>query len=197
MANSFFRFVSSFFGASDPKRDESEIGTAKTTGLVKATWPDELQALFIEPSGSDVAKALDGWNWIGLDGLEPAAVSAFGDIFLRAADGSIHHLDMIEGRLTPLSPNWTEFAAMLQNTDSQDDLLLAGLVIAMRKKGLILAAGQCYDFQNPPILGGEMSVGQIEKTLFVVKVHIAGQIHRQVKDLPPGAKINKVTISDR
>lgn len=35
------------------------------------------------------------------------------------------------------------------------------------------------------------------KTFFVVKVHMAGQIHWQVKDLPHGTKVNKVTIGDR
>jgi hypothetical protein len=164
---------------------------------IGAAWRGDLQFLFIEPSGKDVAEALDGWKWIGLDGLVPAAVSAFGDIFLRAADGSVHHLDTVKGRLTLLSANWDALAAMLQDTERQNDLLLASLVIAARRKGLILGAGQCYDFKNPPVLGGEMSVEQMEKNFFVVKVHIAGQIHRQVKDLPPGTKINKVTISDR
>ncbi|MGX9145461.1 T6SS immunity protein Tdi1 domain-containing protein [Mesorhizobium sp. 128a] len=164
--------------------------------MVRAEWPGELQFLFIEPSAEDVAEALDGWKWIGLDGLEPAVVSTFGDIFFRARDGSIHHLDMLDGQLGRVARNWAEFQAILQNETRRDELLLAGLVIAAQKNGLIPAAGQCYDFKKPPVLGGEMNVREMETTFFVVKVHIAGQIHRQVKDLPQGTKINKVTISD-
>lgn len=145
----------------------------------------------------DVADALGGLTWIGLDGLEPAAVSAFGDIFFRAADGSVKLLDLVEGRLTQMSGTWSELETQLNNADRQDDLLLAGLVMAARRKGLVPDDGECYDFKKPPVLGGEMSVEQMDKTFFVVKVHIAGQIHRQVKDLPPGTKINKVTIGDR
>ena len=192
MASSFTRFVFSILVLPGPKS-----GASAEQGLVKSAWPRDLQPLFIEPSGKDVAEALDGWTWIGLDGLEAAAVSAFGDIFFRAADGSVKLLDMIEGRLTPVSGTWSELKTQLNDADRQDDLLLAGLVMAARRKGLVLDAGQCYDFKKPPVLGGEMSVEQMEKTFFVVKVHIAGQIHRQIKDLPQGTKINKVTISDR
>ncbi|AZO08961.1 MULTISPECIES: T6SS immunity protein Tdi1 domain-containing protein [unclassified Mesorhizobium] len=191
MTNIFSRFVSSIFGG---KRDvEDKAGSSST---VKAALPGNLQHLFIEPSGRDVTEALDGWKWIGLDGLEPAAVSAFGDIFFRAADGSVKHLDMIAGRLTQVSRTWSELETQLNDSGRQDDLLLASLVVAARRKGLVLDRGQCYDFKKPPVLGGGMEVDQMEKTFFVVKVHIAGQIHRQVKDLPPGTKINKVTMSD-
>ncbi|RWA68414.1 T6SS immunity protein Tdi1 domain-containing protein [Mesorhizobium sp.] len=197
MTNLFSRFISSIFGTSDAKQHVGgKAGKAKTSSPAKAAWPGDLQFLFIEPSDKDIAQALDGWKWIGLDGLEPAAASAFGDIFFRAADGSVKFLDMIEGRLTQVSSTWAEFTAQLNDAERQDNLLLAGLVIAARKKGLVLGGGECYDFKQPSVLGGEMNVEQIEKTFFVVKVNIAGQIHRQVKDLPHGTKINKVTISD-
>ncbi|TIU62026.1 MAG: DUF1851 domain-containing protein [Mesorhizobium sp.] len=106
-------------------------------------------------------------------------------------------LDMIGGRLTQVSETWPELTTQFNDHDRRDELLLADLAAAARKKGLVLADGECYDFDTPPVLGGEMSAAQINKTFFVVKVHITGQIHRQVKDLPHGTKINKVTIGDR
>jgi len=188
MANSFSRFISSVFGNSVSKPNAD---------VVRSPWQDSLQYLFIEPSRKDVWEALDGWKWVGLDGLEPAAVSSFGDIFFRAPDGSVKLLDMIGGRLTQVSETWPGLTTQFNDPDRRDELLLVGLAMAAREKGLVLADGECYDFETPPVLGGEMSAAQINKTLFVVKVHIAGQIHRQVKDLPHGTKINKVTIGDR
>ncbi|TPN79588.1 DUF1851 domain-containing protein [Mesorhizobium sp. CU2] len=195
MTNPFSRFISSMFGAVGA--NQKTAGQANASSALKAIWPRDLQSFFIEPSNGDLTQALESWKWIGLEGLEPAAASAFGDIFFRASDGSVRLLDMIEGRLTQVSSSWTEFTTQLNDTDRQDDLLLAGLVVAARKKGLVLGSGECYDFEQPPVLGGEMNVEQMEKTFFVVKVNIAGQIHQQVKDLPQGTKINKVTISDR
>jgi hypothetical protein len=198
MTNPFSHFVSLILGAFRSGRGESrDTGTATPIEVVRAAWPLDLQLLFIEPSAKDVERALDGWKWIGMDGLRPAAVSAFGDIFFVAADESVQILDMIEGCLTQASGTWSELTAQLKYADRRDELLLAGLVMAARSKSLVLGAGECYDFKIAPVLGGEMSVETMVKTFFVVKVHIAGQIHRQVKDLPPGAKINKVTISDR
>ncbi|RWL41653.1 MAG: hypothetical protein EOR60_28870 [Mesorhizobium sp.] len=88
MANSFSRFISFLFGNSVSKPNADAAGSP---------WPDGLQYLFIKPSKKDVWEALDGWKWVGLDGLEPAAVSSFGDIFFRAPDGSVKLLDMIGG----------------------------------------------------------------------------------------------------
>lgn len=188
MTSSFSSFISSIFGGTARKQ---------STGTERNPWPRDSQHLFIEPSTKDIWEALDGWKWIGLDGLEPGAVSAFGDIFFRAADGSVKLLDMIEGQMTQVSETWPALITQLNDPGRRDELLLAGLVTAAREQGLVLGTGECYDFEQPPVLGGEMSVEQINKTFFVVKVHIAGQIHRQVKDLPHGTKINKVTIGDR
>src|SRR5215217_261822 len=74
MARSFFRFISSIFGASDARQEgKAEANRANTGGLIRAEWPHDYQFLFIEPPANEVAEALDGWKWIGLDGLEPAA----------------------------------------------------------------------------------------------------------------------------
>lgn len=188
MANSISRFISSIFGAPAPKPSED---------AVRNPWQRDFQHLFIEPPTKDVWEALDGWKWIGLDGLQPRAVSAFGDVFFQASDGSVKLLDTVGGRLIQVSDAWPELVTQLNDPGRRNELLLAELATAARKKGLVLSAGECYDFEKPPVLGGEMSVEQINKTFFVVKVHIAGQIHQQVKDLPQGTKINKVTIGDR
>jgi hypothetical protein len=58
-----------------------------------------------------------------------------------------------------------------------------------------LESGECYDWKVDPALGGKISADEIVKRSFVVKVNISGQLHRQIKDLPPGTKINRVTIS--
>ena len=70
------------------------------------------------------------------------------------------------------------------------------MVIGARLKGLLLDDGECYDFKIAPVLGGKMSSDEMQKLSFVVKVHIAGQLHEQVKDLPPGTRITSVSISD-
>jgi Domain of unknown function (DUF1851) len=61
-------------------------------------------------------------------------------------------------------------------------------------RGLVLKPEQVYDFVPPPVLGGGFDVDHIVATDFVVALNIAGQLHRQVKDLPPGTQISGLTI---
>jgi hypothetical protein len=90
----------------------------------------------------------------------------------------------------------TSFAEMLQDEDGRDALLFGGMVLGARKNGLLLEPGECYDFRIAPVLGGPMALEDVDKLSFVVKLDVAGQLHEQVKDLPPGTRINQVTVSD-
>jgi hypothetical protein len=181
------------------KREAQNAPSAESEIRVELTHiggAPELDFLFITPTPEDVVRALDGWKWIGLEGLTVIAVSAFGEIFFRADNQEIHHLDTIEGRLVRVAPSLSAFAAGLQETDRRDELLLGGVVLAARSRGLVLDPKECYDYRIAPILGGQMDIDQIEKMSFVVKLHMTGQIHEQVKDLPPGTPINSFKFSD-
>jgi hypothetical protein len=45
-------------------------------------------------------------------------------------------------------------------------------------------------------LGGEISLENIQVMDFVTAVNIAGQIHQQIRDLPPGTRIEDVKVID-
>jgi hypothetical protein len=177
-------------------RPEARDDEGFSVDLVHIGGTPELEHLFISPSVEDVHRALDGWKWIGLTGLRAIAVSAFGEVFFQSADDTVLHLDTLEGRLSPVSRDLPEFIAKLLEAEHRDALLLGGLVMSARSRGMPLPPGHCYDFKLPPALGGAMDVDQIRTQLFVVKLDLAGQLHEQVKDLPPGTPIDKITISD-
>jgi hypothetical protein len=156
----------------------------------------ELEWSLIEISETEIRQALDGWTWIGLDGLTVVAISAFGDLFVRSSDRAIHMLDTLEGKLKRVAPSLAGFAAQLQEPTIRDDWLLSGLVNAARNRGMLLEPGECYDFRVAPVIGGKMDLDSVHKLSFLVKVHLAGQLHQQVKDLPPGTRISGFTIAD-
>jgi hypothetical protein len=174
-------------------REEEQGVTVELTPIVGSP---ELNHLFIDVPVVDILGAVDGWKWLPLAGLTVIAVSAFGEPFLRDDAGAIHQIDTIEGKLSKVADSLSELAAMLRDGEARDNLLLEGLVVGARGRGLILELRECYDFKIAPILGGQMGVDEMEKLDFAVKLHIAGQIHQQVKDLPPGTKIDKITMSD-
>jgi hypothetical protein len=46
------------------------------------------------------------------------------------------------------------------------------------------------------VLGGEMEPANVELLDFTISVNLLGQIHEQVKDLPPGAHVAGLQLHD-
>ncbi len=132
--------------------------------------------------------ALASWGWIGLDGKVPVFASPFGDVFLESAEG-IWWLDTLQGELTCPWEDPAALEADLRTEEGQNQFLLAWLAMAAEGRGLVPAADQVYGFVVPPVLSGELEVENVEVIDFVVSLGIAGQIHEQVRDLPPGTPI--------
>ena len=136
-----------------------------------------------------VDRALAEWQWLpDLVGKQPMATSAFGDVFLRANDG-VWFLDTVEGTLTREWDSPEALQAQLNTADGQDRFLLAGLATAAFATGLAPDESEVLGFKIAPVLGGAFEPENVEVIDLVVSLSIAGQVHRQVKDLPRGTSI--------
>jgi hypothetical protein len=164
--------------------------------LVRFVGHPELEHGFFEPSQRDLEIALQGWDWIDLSELRPIAVSSFGDVFFLSEEGPIVHLDWIEGTLTTVSQSLREFEESLDSEEVRDRLILMGFVLGARARGLLLEAGECYDFKVPPVLGGAMDGENVQKLSFAVKLNMAGQIHDKVRNLEAGSVITGFKLLD-
>ena len=138
---------------------------------------------------------LESWQWLDLGNKTPVFTSLFGDVFFEAVDGC-WFLDSLEGSLSRAWDDREALEAALLTDEAQDRYLLAGLAHAANERGIALGSDQVYDFTPPPILGGERVVENISAMDFVVSLNIAGQMHDQVRRLPPGTRITGVTFSD-
>lgn len=141
----------------------------------------------------DYAAALESWAFLDLAGATPLLTSQFGDVVLARADG-VYYLDVLAGTLTR---EWDDVDAMadaLETPAGQDRYLRASLVTAAYRAGKVPDDTQVYDFERPPVLGGALAVGNLRPTDFVVTVNLDGQIHEQVRDLPPGTTIGGVSL---
>ncbi|MBB5868511.1 hypothetical protein F4553_001890 [Allocatelliglobosispora scoriae] len=139
------------------------------------------------------ARALDSWTFLDLTGKTPLFTNLFGDVFLQSADGC-WFLDTVEGSLGMLWDRPAALAAELGTPAGENRYLAGPLAQAAADRGLILGPGQVYTFLPPPIFTGRVSVGAIEVYDFVLAVNITGQLHRQIRDLPPGADIGGVVL---
>ncbi len=137
--------------------------------------------------------ALESWGWIGVGAKVPVLASLFGDVILQDATG-YWYLDTLEGSLSRTWATQGAIQSALASEEGQDRYLLAGLASAAHDAGMALAAADVYSFTVPPVLGGQIELANVEVADFVVAVNIAGQLHQQVKDLPPGSKISGFTF---
>ncbi|MCR9118414.1 MAG: DUF1851 domain-containing protein [bacterium] len=149
----------------------------------------------INPGPEKIEAALESWQWLPISGKEVAVITSFGDLFLQDAKG-IWFLDTLDGSLNLVCRSIEDLEALLNTEAGQDQYLLAGLVLAATDQEMLLEPGQCYDFEINPVLGGAMEIENVEVQDFVVAVNIAGQIHEQVKDLPPGAPVSEIKIAE-
>lgn len=146
------------------------------------------------PSDS-YTKALESWRWMNqLASMTPALATPFGDVFMQDCDGSFCFLDTLNGKLVPTWPDAASLQAAINTREVQDEYLMLGLAHAASSVGLEPGPDQILSFKVPPVLGGELSVENLEVADFVVAVNVAGQIHGQVTSLPPGTPITNIRI---
>jgi hypothetical protein len=144
-------------------------------------------------SDEQFGSALESWSWLDLAGKAPLCASPFGDIFLEDAAG-VWWLDTLEGALTRPWSTRDEFASAVADETGQDRYLLVGLALAAEERGLAPGPDQVYGFTVPPKLGGGFDPDNVEVIDFVLGVNVTGQLHQQLKDLPPGTKVTGFTV---
>ena len=138
-------------------------------------------------------RALADWAWLPVDGKRPFLTSLFGDVFLEDGAG-IWVLDVMEGSLERVFDDRTQMAAVLGTEEGRDRNLLAGLALgAERRLGLVPGPAQVLAWRLPPALGAAIAVENLQLMDFEVYLSLQGQLHRQLKDLPPGARITGFT----
>ena len=140
-------------------------------------------------------EALESWAWLDVADKVPVLASLFGDVFLQDRDG-YWFLDSLEGSLTKIARTRDELQAILDTERGQDQYLLGGLALAADRRGIHLQPNEVYDFAVAPVLGGKAEVENVVAMDFVVSLHIAGQLHHQVRDLPPGTRITGVKFNE-
>ena len=151
-----------------------------------------LDDLTVKNNQSHSSSLTEDWLWLVGKDKRPILISAIGDLFLEDESKKIYWLDTGAGNLELIADNIQDFQEKLQNNELANEWLLINLVINLKESGKILDEGQIYTYKILPVLGGEYTVDNFEPTDIEVHFSVTGQLHRQIKDLPPGTKINNI-----
>jgi len=159
---------------------------------MRITWKE----LTLPLEGIDIDSLLSEWRWLFDATYQPMLMSAFGDLFLRHADGRIFWLSTTWGELTEIAANEPQFDEMRGLPEQADEWFMPSVIGDLITHGITLSVGECYGYKHPPILGGDFAMENFEPTDLAVHFSILGQIHQQIKDLPPGAPIGKIVLKE-
>jgi hypothetical protein len=151
-----------------------------------------LQDYSIDVSKYSFESLLSDWKWLIKEPLSPFLMTLFGDVFLKDSSNGFWWLDIFDGKLHRIADSQENFYEFIGNPQKFVELFMVEIVNINKQIGMNLSENQCYSFKVPPIFGGELDPENIEVCDIFVNLSINGQIHQQVKDLPPGTKITDI-----
>jgi hypothetical protein len=139
------------------------------------------------------AEALAEWRWLVPPTSRPVLMTALGDLFLQADDGSIEFLDTAAGTLTHVGASYTAWKVGL-SPEWLGRWFMPEFVAELVASGTTLKAGEVYSPIIPEVLGGKRAVTNYSASPWTAHLHVLGSVHRQVKDLPAGTPVTAVHV---
>jgi hypothetical protein len=143
---------------------------------------------------------LEAWRW--LFGAKPQMrlLTAMGDVFVLRPKGmfggqEVCLLDTYSGELRFVEKDWESFKERMAAPDEAvSEWLKFDLLCELHEAGAELRSEHCFSPTIPPIIGGKFEPSNLSSTPWRVHLSILGQIHRQVRDMPPGTRITGIDV---
>lgn len=149
----------------------------------------------IDPRELDWHSLFETWTWLLEGEFEVWLMNRFGDLFLIYDDGSVNMLDVGGGAIERLADSRDDFATKVDEDGNGSDWFMVPLVNQLVACGQTLEEGECYSFQQPPVLGGQYTIDNCRISALQKHYRVYGSIHEQIKDLPDGAEV-EIEIED-
>lgn len=134
------------------------------------------------------------WGWCGMDAVEVVLENDFGNLLIRDCRDCYWRLCPEELACTVVARNRSELDVLCHEQEFLHDWYMRVLTdMAFEKLGA-LEEGRKYCLKIPAVLGGQYAAENMGSIGLVELVSASGDIARQIKDLPNGAKVRlKVT----
>jgi hypothetical protein len=161
--------------------------TGNRAGAARFTAPVELV-------NAEFAAATEAWRWRMPATAEPLLITALGDVFVRLPDGRIHFLDTESGELVSVANSVAAWQQMLQDPKRVQHWFRPDFVAQLERAHSTLKSPHVYSPTIPLVLGGKLTVTNYTPSRWDAHLHVLGQIHQQVKDLPLGTPITKIHV---
>jgi Domain of unknown function (DUF1851). len=141
--------------------------------------------------GVDFPGATSEWRWLVPRDAKPLMITSMGDVFVEI-ESEISFVDTTRGTMEAVAVSREEWKRHLQDRAKVAKWFQPGLVKELLEHRR-LRAGEVFSPVVPPILGGKGSVENYTPSQWRMHLHVMGQIHHQVRNLPAGTTVTFVS----
>ena len=131
----------------------------------------------------------EAWGWIGMDPVEVVTENEFGNLILKDSNDKFWRLCPEDVYCEVIAESITEYNELITDDEFLDDWFMSAMVEEAKKSLGTLEHGNKYHMVIPGILDGEYGGTNIKTAPFVEIIKFSGDLGKQIKDLPDGAKI--------
>ena len=131
----------------------------------------------------------EAWGWTGLDPADVISVNAFGNVIVRATDGTYWRICPEEWSCERVARDADEFRDLFDDPEFRVDWEMTRLVRKASRKLGPLPGGQCYCLKVPAVIGGSYDVANVGTITIDELISFAGDMAEQIKDVPDGGEI--------
>ncbi|HSG41345.1 MAG TPA: DUF4262 domain-containing protein [Thermoanaerobaculia bacterium] len=146
--------------------------------------------LFVDLDSRIEGILLDEWRWLVGPGAEVFLVTVFGDLFCKTPDGRVCWVDTGWANFVEVADSEEEWVEVVE--ERGHEWFHAKVRLDLLLRDVHLEEGQVYGWRQPPVLGGEESVDNIEPVDAATYIGKAGRLARTIQELTPGPEDDKV-----
>lgn len=129
------------------------------------------------------------WSFAGLDAAEVIDANPFGNVLVRDTRGQYWRICPEELSCELVARSIKECEQLRSSAEFQEDWAMQTLVDLARYTLGPPGEGRCYCLKIPAVLGGAYDRTNLGTTTLSELIAAAGDMARQIKDLPDGATI--------
>lgn len=129
------------------------------------------------------------WGWTGVEPEDIVDENDFGNLIIKDVDGRYWRLCPEDVYCAVIADNITEYQELTNDPEFQMDWEMRTLVEQATNKFGPLGSGYKFYMVIPGVLGGEYGIGNIKTLSLIELIRLSGDIGRQIKDLPDGARV--------
>jgi type VI secretion system (T6SS) immunity protein Tdi1 len=129
------------------------------------------------------------WSWIGLSATEVVAANAFGNVVVRATDGSYWRICPEELSCERVAADYSAYQRLMSDPEFQIDWQMDRLVAIAESKFGRNPPERCFCLKITAVFGGAYDIDNIGTITREEVVAAAGDIAEQIKDVPDGGEI--------